>query len=114
MDMILTHFKNTVEGVLNGFDRIVFKGYLRPFIDVPGVTRFCQSHGILNKDYKSWMMGQSEQIIWDATHYAKNNCERGILPISSSAIREEEIVFYTGNSLTKDANVHVSPALEPL
>lgn len=28
--------------------------------------------------------------------------------------RKEEMVFYTGNSLTEDANVHVSPALEPL
>lgn len=92
MNMIVTHFKNTVKGVLNGFDRIVFKGYLRPFMNVPGVNRFCQSHGILNKDYKSWMIGQTEQIISDATHYAKNNCERGILPISSSAIRKEEMV----------------------
>ncbi len=92
MNTIVTHFKNVVKGVLNGFDRIVFKGYLRPFMNVSGVNRFCQTHGILNKNYKSWMMEQTEQIVSDATHYAKDNCGHGILPISSSDTRKEKMV----------------------
>lgn len=92
MNTIVTHFKNVVKGVLNGFDRIVFKGYLRPFMNVSGVNRFCQTHGILNKDYKSWMMEQTEQIITDATHYSKENCGHGILSINSSDIRKEQMV----------------------
>jgi hypothetical protein len=92
MNMIVTNFKNVVKGVLNGFDRIVFKGYLRPLMNASGVTRFCKNHGILNKDYKSWMMEQTEQIVSDATHYAKDNCGRGIMPLSYSDIRKEKMV----------------------
>ena len=92
MNSIVTNFKNTVNGVLNGFDRIVFKGYLRPLMNASGVTLFCKSHGILNKDYKSWMMEQTEQIVTDATYYAKDKCGHGILPISSSDICKEKMV----------------------
>ena len=91
MDMIVTHFKNAVKGVLDGFDRIVFKGYLLPFMNVYGVNRFCQTHGILNKNYKSWMMEQTERIISDATRYAKDNSGRGITAISSTAVRKEDL-----------------------
>ena len=92
MNIIVTHFKNTVNGILNGFDRIVFKGYLRSFMNEAKVNQFCQSRGILNKDYKPWMIEQTKQIITDATHYAQNNCNHGILPISSAAIRKEQMV----------------------
>ncbi|OQC01746.1 MAG: hypothetical protein BWX80_03328 [Candidatus Hydrogenedentes bacterium ADurb.Bin101] len=93
MNTIVMHFKNVVQGgVLNGFDRIIFKGYLCPFMNVGGVNRFCQTHRILNKSYKSWMMEQTEQIVSDATHYPKDNCGHGILPISSSDTRKEKMV----------------------
>lgn len=92
MNIIVTHFKNTVNGILNGFDRIVFKGYLRSFMDASKVNQFCQGRGILNKDYKPWMLEQTKQIISDATHYAQDNCNHGILPISSAAIRKEQMV----------------------
>lgn len=92
MNTIITHFKNTVKGILHGFDRIVFKGYLRPFMDVGGVDRFCRINGILNKDYKSWMMAQTEQIVCDATYYSKEFCGHGIIPINCSSIRKEQLV----------------------
>lgn len=92
MNMMVTHFKNVVKGVLTGFDRIVFKGYLRPFMNVAGVNLFCKTHGILNKNYKAWMLEQTEQIVADATRYAKDNCGCGILALNSSSIRKEELV----------------------
>lgn len=38
------------------------------------------------------MMAQTEQIVSDATHYAKAHCGHGILPISFSDIRKEQMV----------------------
>jgi len=56
-----------------------------------GTMSFCRTKGILNKDYKSWMMKNTETLIDAADQYAKNHCGQGIIPISTWRIRKEDL-----------------------
>ena len=40
MNMFVTKFQNVVKGILNGFDRIVFKGSMLPLMSAKGAMRF--------------------------------------------------------------------------
>lgn len=91
MDTFVQRFADKIKGVITGFDRIVFKGYIRPLMFTDGARRFFQSRGILNKDYKSWVMEQSSKIIDSADAYALATCGRKITPISSCHERKETI-----------------------
>lgn len=91
MNTFLQKFANIVKGTLTGFDRIVFKGYILPLMNEKGVTGFCQGRGILNKDYKTWMMKQTGKVVEAAEHYAQSQCDSRITPILSSRERKEEI-----------------------
>ena len=56
MKLFIKRFSGLVKGTLSGFDRIVFKGCILPLMSYLEVMNFCRTMGILNKDYKSWMM----------------------------------------------------------
>ncbi|MBV5332247.1 hypothetical protein JZU54_01425 [bacterium] len=49
--------------VFTGFDRIVFKGCIRQLAYADGAARFLAGRGVLNKDYKAWMAGQSSALV---------------------------------------------------
>ncbi len=53
--------------------------------------RFCRTQGILNKDYKSWMMTQTKSIIENADQYAKERCGHGIIHIPTWRTRKETL-----------------------
>ena len=57
MKSFIDRFTNLVKGTISGFDRIVFKGIILPLMSPAKVMEFCKNKGILNKDYKKWMMG---------------------------------------------------------
>ena len=63
MDTFVQKFAGKIKGVLSGFDRIVFKGCLRPLMFADGAMSFFRSRGVLNKDYKDWVMAQSNAIV---------------------------------------------------
>ena len=55
------------------------------------VMNFCGSRGILNKNYKQWMMKQTAGLIEIADQYAKDNCGQGIIHIPTWRIRKETL-----------------------
>ena len=59
METFLQQFGSKIKGVLTGFDRIVFKGCLRHLAYADGAAKFLARRGVLNKDYKAWMLEQS-------------------------------------------------------
>ena len=63
MKAFIDRFSNLVKGTLTGFDRIVFKGIFRPLMSAAETMGFCRARGILNKDYKNWMQGQTKKIV---------------------------------------------------
>lgn len=91
MNLFVKKCSDIVKGVLTGFDRIVFKGSVLPLMCAKGARNFCAARGVLNKDYKRWMMAQSRQIIEDASDYATEHSGRGIVPIASSSARKESL-----------------------
>jgi len=91
MNMFLQRFSEKIKGCINGFDRIVFKGSIQRLMYTAGATMFFNSIGVLNKDYKSWVMTQSKQIIDGAEKYAHSKCGCGIQPIPSSKERKESL-----------------------
>jgi hypothetical protein len=91
MDELIKRFSKFVKGYISGFDRIVFKGMLLPLMYSQGAMDFCRTRGILNKDYKAWMMKNTAAIVEFTDQYAKSNCGQGIIPISTWRIRKEEL-----------------------
>ncbi len=91
MKEFIKRFSSLVKGTISGFDRIVFKGLILPLMSSREVMSFCRSKGILNKDYKEWMMRQTAGLIENAEHCAQNACGHGVEHISSWRIRKEEL-----------------------
>lgn len=91
MDTLLHRFGEKIKGCIEGFDRIVFKGTLRPIAYALGMQAFLQSHGVLNKNYKDWVTNQSAAIIQSANGYSQKQCGNDILYIPSSHTRKEQL-----------------------
>ena len=91
MDTFVQRFSDKIKGCITGFDRIVFKGCIRPLMFAAGAQGFFQYRGILNKDYKTWVRSHSTRMIDAAEAYARKSCGRGITPIPSCHERKESI-----------------------
>ncbi len=91
MDTFLQRFAGKIKGVITGFDRIVFKGCIRPLMFADGAMSFLRSRGVLNKDYKVWVMEQSKEQIESAESMARSATGRGIMPFRSCNDRKETI-----------------------
>ena len=62
MDSFIARFADRIKGVLTGFDRIVFKGCIRPLMCASGAMAFLRARGVLNKGCKDWMRAQSAAL----------------------------------------------------
>lgn len=91
MDTLLHRFGAIIKGAIEGFDRLVFKGTLKPLAYAKGMEMFLRTQGVLNKDYKTWVTKQSSVIIETAEKYAKDNSGKGIIYIPSINTRKEEL-----------------------
>ena len=91
MDTLLHRYNGKIKGVLEGFDRIIFKGILRPICYAAGMQMFLFQHGVLNKNYKEWAQDKSLAIIRDAEVYTRNQCGSDIQYLASSHIRKEAV-----------------------
>ena len=91
MDSFLQRFGDKIKGVITGFDRIVFKGCIRPLMFAEGAMSFLRFRGVLNKDFKAWMKARSAQMVEEAEAYARSASERGIDSIRSSRERKEAL-----------------------
>lgn len=91
MDTLLHKFGSIIKGTIKGFDRIVFKGTLKPISFALGMQALLRTSGVLNKDYKEWVTKQSSAIIEAAETYSQKSCGNGIIYIPSCNIRKEEL-----------------------
>lgn len=92
MNKFIEKFSGKINGLINGFDRIVFKGLIFPIVHAKGAMNFFQYNGILFKDYKNWIIKQTSDLIKAVEKYAISNSGRGIQQIASSLTRKEELV----------------------
>ena len=91
MDTLSSKFTSAVKGIIIGFDRIVFKGMLRPIIHATGMQYFLMSRNVLNKDFKHFAIAQSQAIIQSAEEIAKRESGCGISYIPSLHTRKESL-----------------------
>ena len=89
METFLQHFGSKIKGVLTGFDRIVFKGCLRHLAYAEGAARFLAGRGVLNKDYKAWMLAQSSALVAACERLALERTGACIAHIPSLRERKE-------------------------
>ena len=91
MDTLLNKFSAIVNGVITGFDRIVFKGIIRPIMHAAGMESLLLARKINNKDFKNYAMTQSQMIIQSAEEIAKGYGRQGITYIPSQNTRKETL-----------------------
>ena len=89
MDTLLHKFGEKIKGVIEGFDRIVFKGVLKPLCYAAGMQMFLTHKGVLNKDYKDWVQSQSIAIIQEAESYTQAQCGTSVQFLPSCHTRKE-------------------------
>ena len=91
MEKFLQQFGSKIKGVLTGFDRIVFKGCLRHLAYADGAARFLARRGVLNKEYKAWMLGQSAALVAACEKIALEQTGERVAHIPSLRERKEEL-----------------------
>ena len=91
MTPLLQLFSKVVKGVISGFDRIVFKGSILPVMHADGAASFLRRNKVLNKDYKEWMIQQTQRIVEPAENLAHTIGGQKITPIASSKTRKETL-----------------------
>ena len=89
METFLQQFGSKIKGVLTGFDRIVFKGCLRHLAYADGEARFLAGRGVLNKDYKAWMLAQSAALVGACGRLALERTGARIAHVPSLHARKE-------------------------
>ena len=83
-------YKEKVMGAISGLDRIRFRGSIRWLATHTGISAFLGSHGILLKDFKSWVMERTANIRHQCDQQAKNLGIETIY-LNSSGIKKEEM-----------------------
>ena len=78
MNKLLACLGKAVKGVLTGFDRIVFKGTILPLAHEAGAMSFLRWRGVLNRDYKKWMLAQTDALVTSVDRYAREQSGRPI------------------------------------
>ena len=91
MKKLVARFGKAVKGVLSGFDRIVFKGTILPLAHEDGAMSFLGARGVLNRDYKKWMLAQTEELVTSVERYAREQCGRSITPLSTWRHDKEQL-----------------------
>ena len=91
MSKLIDHFEDAISGVIHGFDRIVFQGFIRPIVFPEGAMNFFDSKGILYKDAKPWMETQTKRLVTRIDDMAIKATGLGIIPIKSLSNRKETL-----------------------
>ncbi|MCI0446258.1 hypothetical protein L0244_29860 [bacterium] len=92
MERFIQRFSDKVIGVLNGFDRIVFRGSLRALATHTGMREFLYQNGVLMKDFRAY----SQPITSQLRELSKRTAERKKRPfiyLASSKTNKEEVAL---------------------
>ena len=91
MDTLLSKLGSKVNSVITGFDRIVFRGIIRPIMYATGMESFLLTRRVLNKNFKIYAIKQSQTIIESAEEMSARLCGSKITYIPSLNVRKEEL-----------------------
>lgn len=90
MNAFVCRFAPVVLGVLNGFDRLVFRGSLRQLCYPLGLECFLSANHVLLKDFAPFAEDNSKRLI-DASLAAAHALGREVRYLPSSHLRKEDV-----------------------
>jgi hypothetical protein len=97
MDNFLNRFGKLIKGTITGFDRLIFKGILKPLNYEDGIKNFLYSNNVLNKNFKEFMMDKSKIISAKAHNFTYKQISCKTIYIPSCNTRKEELVHERQN-----------------
>ena len=104
---------DSVIGVLNGFDRLQFRGTWLLGANASGLGRFFQYLGILLKDAGQWMNDRTEQVK-KASLAVADGLGRPVIYVNDPTLRKEEMARQVAEREgVKEGLVCVLTAVEP-
>ncbi len=71
MDIFHEKHRNAILGIVEGFDRLIFKGYLTSMFPQGSFGRYLFNRGILLKDAGKFFEAETERILVHAKHSAE-------------------------------------------
>lgn len=90
MERFLKRHEDRIEGIISGFDRVLFRGTLRSISHIKGMNIFLSSQHVLYKDFGAFVQRLTSQIKVHAENIAKKH-NRPLQYLSSSKIRKEDL-----------------------
>ncbi len=91
MEQLIKALGAAIVGVTHGFDRIVFKGMIRPLMYPEGAMGFFDRRRILYKDAKKWVTDHTDALVCAVQQWSLRECGERITPLSSPKIRKDEL-----------------------
>ena len=87
----IDRFGEKIMGVINGFDRIVFKGIFQPLMHAGGVYSLLSRNGCKNTEFKEWMDAQTKRIERSAERFSREHCGEKVQYLRTWRERKEEL-----------------------
>lgn len=113
MNSFLQRHAHSVTGMLNGFDRIRFRGTIRLLANASGLGAVMSFLGVLLKDFKDFAAGLSEQLKAASLAMALS-ADRPVRYLNSAQVRKEDVARRIAQEDgIKDGLICVLTAVEP-
>ena len=113
MKTFLQRFGGVVLGILNGFDRVVFKGKLRQLYWPDGMNRYCNANGVLYKEFKEHAKSVTQQVLQASLIGQAKKLGRFEYLHSSNIDKDEVARGYAAKHGVKEGLVCVLQCVEP-
>ena len=113
MKRFLERHRNRITGTLSGFDRMLFRGTLRSIAHVSGLQIFLYSQHVLMKDFGSYVLRLSEQVVEHAKALARKAGRPYVYLPSSKDSKEELALQIVARDAIKQGLIVVFACVEP-
>src|SRR5688572_3565294 len=113
MKRFLERHRDRITGTLSGFDRMLFRGTLRSITHVKGLKIFLYSHRVLMKDFGSYVISLSQQLVEHANELASKNGRPYVYLPSSNDSKEELALQIAKRDGLKQGLICVFACVEP-
>jgi hypothetical protein len=113
MQSFMEKHKNSIIGVLSGWDRIVFRGTLRLVANLAGMNQYLSYLGILMKDFKQYALDKTAQLIQASVAKAEQAGRPNVYLHSSRTNKEQVALDLAARDGVKEGLICILRTIEP-
>ena len=113
MQQFITRHSALLYGVLNGYDRMLFRGTIRFLSYIQGLTGFMSRRRMLNKNFLAWSESITERIKTDAIRLSEANGQAPIYLTSSALSKEDAALTEAKRRGIQEGLIGVFSCVEP-